>query len=283
MLSTGAIAFAEEGIMPINLDEEVVTTLESTSKITREDVVADEKLTIADDALIFDNSGVKLTKEDVKTGASLTIFKDENGDVLAIIVVDEEKSSFADVDLYGKSDSFGDLINAKNDLALNIAEETEIVNAAGEKAAKEELEGKNLVVFYSMVAMSLPAQTSPTKIVVLETKEVKAVTIAKDKVITEGDVVMLPLREVAEGLDFEVAWDNTLQKVTVGTTAMGVNFSVGENKYNKARMMPTELEKAPELVVSGEFGITYVPMSFFTQLIEAEAKVNEDGSVTINL
>lgn len=291
MLSTGTSIFAAESdIMPISNDEPVVNLLENKSAVSKEMVtVGEEGLEISDDVLLYDNKGEKIEKEEIKKDSQVIVFKSEEK-TIAVILVRENSPSSADLDLYDVSDSFGDLVNAKNDLALHINDEIDITNLDGEKVSKDELAGKNLLVFYTQVALSLPGQTTPEKIIVLGENE-KAdeeektyehtFTVDAEKVRKDGDVVMLPLRSVSEGLGYEVGWSDELQKITVGTVPMGVNFVLGENKYNKSRMTPFTLEKAPEMVIFGDYGVTYVPASFFTEILWAEVVENEDGTVIV--
>ena len=64
---------------------------------------------------------------------------------------------------------------------------------------------------------------------------------------------------------------------------MGVNFTLGENKYYKSKMTPFVLEKAPQMQIFGDYGVTYVPASFFTDVLLAEVTENTDGSVSVKL
>lgn len=304
IIASGMSVFAQENevmlinedeIMLINEEEGVVTSLEKKSSITFEDKTVDENgLELAEDVLLFDNAGKVITAEDIKKDSIVRVFT-EGEKIIAVILIDETVNSMADIDIYNTSEDFGDLINAKNELALNMGETVEIMDLEGNEVSAEELDGKKLIVFYSMMTMSIPAQTTPEKIIVLSSdvveedveedveteEEIEKVSFVLEagKVKKVDDVTMLPLREVAEGLGYEVGWDNDLRSVTVGTVPMGVNFVVGQNAYNKARMMPTELEKAPEIIEN----LTYVPASFFTDIIWADVVEAEDGVVTVTL
>lgn len=302
IIASGMSVFAQENevmlinedeIMLINEEEGVVTSLEKKSSITFEDKTVDENgLELAEDVLLFDNAGKVITAEDIKKDSIVRVFT-EGEKIIAVILIDETVNSMADLDIYNTSEDFGDLINAKNELALNMGETVEIMDLEGNEVSAEELDGKKLIVFYSMMTMSIPAQTTPEKIIVLASEDVEtevseeteeeiekvSFVLEAGKVKKVDNVTMLPLREVAEGLGYEVGWDNDLRSVTVGTVPMGVNFVVGQNAYNKARMMPTELEKAPEIIEN----LTYVPASFFTDIIWADVVETEDGAVTVTL
>ena len=113
-----------------------------------------------------------------------------------------------------------------------------------------------------------------------------ALTVNGNKVdahfIDSEGVTMLPIRVVAEAMGLDVNWDESRQAVSVGTTQMGVFLQIGENKYSKAKMKAAELEKAPELVDIGETSLTYVPVSFFADILEADVTTDETtGSIAI--
>jgi len=60
------------------------------------------------------------------------------------------------------------LLSDDNSLKLNISDNTVIVNANGKDATGTSLEGRDLAVAHSIVTMSIPAQTTPELIVILE-------------------------------------------------------------------------------------------------------------------
>ena len=311
MLTSSLAAFAaEDEIMPIN-EEEIMLIAEDeetmliseegeepaeteeveVSSITFEEVeISKEK----EYALIYDNSGNKLTADDLDENQKALLFKDGEEEI-AVIIVDDEVASAVAIDTFTASETLGEYVDTMNNLALNVADETVIVDTEENALTKEDIDGKKLMVFYTFATMSIPAQTTPEKIVVLadteevtedieeETTEKVTYTVKAESIIKDGDLTTLPLREVSEGLGYEVGWDDTLKKITVGTVPMGVNFVLGVNEYNKSRMMPFTLEKAPELVIFGDFGVTYVPASFFTEVLGGEIAENEDGTITLSI
>jgi hypothetical protein len=60
------------------------------------------------------------------------------------------------------------LISLDNELALTIDHETLIVNQEGELLDASTLPGRELVIFYTSTTKSIPAQTTPYKITVLD-------------------------------------------------------------------------------------------------------------------
>ncbi|MBQ7794601.1 MAG: copper amine oxidase N-terminal domain-containing protein, partial [Clostridia bacterium] len=205
------------------------------------------------------------------------------------IVIDSDVDLIVDADAYYKTDET--YTNAANTLAIT-AEGAEITDVNGE-AYEGELDGKNLVVIYGITTRSLPPIASGAKVIVLgdatpipelDTELPVTAVAAGDKtveIVQRDGVDMVAVREVSEALGLDVAWDNNLKAVTVGTVPMGVNFRVGENAYNKARMTPFELEAAPVLEETAEGGVTYVPVRFFAEVLGCEVTV-ADGVMTLS-
>jgi hypothetical protein len=59
-----------------------------------------------------------------------------------------------------------DLISSDKSLKLNISDKTEIISQDG-KAFEGELANRKLVVLYGVSSKSIPAQTNPSKVIVL--------------------------------------------------------------------------------------------------------------------
>lgn len=151
-------------------------------------------------------------------------------------------------------------------------------------------EGSRILVMADMMTMSIPALVPANRIILLP-EEFEIVEEAPiEKVLVNGEeitvdvapfiekdsVVLLPVRAIAEKLGLEVQWDNNLKAVTVGTVQMGATFNVGLNSYTKARMMPQTLSAAP----IAENERTYVPVDFFTEILEANVTI-ENGVLNI--
>ena len=271
---------------PAAEEPEVVSAGIEAEEVT----VGADGLDIDESVLLYNTAGEKIEAADIKEGSKVIVFTDKDGNTLAAVLTDEENAGSVDLDVYLENGDGDSLISSKRTLVLNIGDETEITDVNGEKVSADELADKTLLVFYTITTRSLPPQTTPEKIIVLDEAEntedntqefEKTYTVAAEDVVDRDGTAMLPLRDVAEALGYEVGWSDLLQRITVGTTPMGVNFVIGVNEYNKARMTPAALEQAPELIVSGDYGVTYVPASFFAEIIEADVQQNADGSVTV--
>ena len=237
------------------------------------------------DTLIFDNTGKEV---ELKKGDKVTAYNYTNKPMFLIyppqynpevIIVETEAMSSVAVDLFNQ-----DLISEEYSLKLNVSEETKFVTASGEKGKVADLAEQHLLVFYSITTMSIPAQTPPTKVVVLdqvahESTEVKPTAELSTEVnqtpeaiqkIIESDfrevegTKMVPLRLIAEELGYKV------QSITNGAIVSkgAVSFTItrGEKMYGYNKAL-RQFDVAPALLEPSK---TYVPVTFVEDLINAE-------------
>lgn len=115
-----------------------------------------------------------VNNEKIDVGAVITGFYDANKPMLMIyppqynaeVVAVSKKEQNIKVDRFDK-----DLVSFDKTLKLNISEDTEVILENG-KPFKGELKNRKLVVIYGPSTRSIPAQTTPTKIIVLFEKAV---------------------------------------------------------------------------------------------------------------
>ena len=200
--------------------------------------------------------------------------------VAVVIAIGLDENIFIKVDRFDS-----DLVSEDGQLKLNIGPDTKIVLQNNE-AFDGDLTNRVLVVLYSVSTRSIPAQTTPEKIIVLFEKAVPPIyhfteedneTLAKaspnitltlnDKAIggpkpfvNENGVFMLPVRVVAEAMGLHVEWLADTRSVQIGGIA---SFTIGKDSYAGNRMSTVELGAAPVLKDS----LTYVPLDFFTEVL----------------
>jgi hypothetical protein len=189
-----------------------------------------------------------------------------------------------DQDSQMKIDRFNDeFVSDDNMLKLNDLSETEIVDEQGVPFTKI-LSGRQLIVFYDASTKSIPAQTNPRKIIVLNRE--KAINemeiVVQGSVIdgppafeTEEGLIMVPIRAIAEALDYEVQWHNDTRKVSIGDFS---EFQIGVNQYTFAKMMPIELASEPVIVNDRSF----VPLSYFTEVLQIQEAYVGEYEIIIN-
>lgn len=228
---------------------------------------ADEALA---NILISDDTYV-VNEAEIKIGATITGYYDANAPMLMIYPqrINAEVVSVQTTDFCIQVDRFNkDLISSDNFLKLNISDETEIILQDG-TPFKGELANRKLVVLYGVSTRSIPAQTTPSKVVVLFEKAVpvtapEAMSILVNNKALEAPaaytndkgVLMVPLRAISEALGYRVVWDSKLKSVMLDKA---ISLSIGQDYYTYMKMAPLQLGTAPELVE----GKTYVPLQFF--------------------
>ncbi len=88
-------------------------------------------------------------------------------------------------------------------------------------------------------------------------------------------IVMIPLRETLEGLGYSVVYKSFEQPVEVTKDKNIYHVSLNENMYSN-KDISTALEVSPEVVND----TTYVPISFFSEILDIYYNINMDGSIT---
>lgn len=290
-----------------DVDGIIKTTTDVNNKDDQNNTV---NLKITDDTLVYDNLGNKKAVSDLTDGSKITVFTGSYEPTPLIlpvqytanvIIINGDKEGNVNADTY-LADEEG-YTNAANTLKIAAADDTKIVDK-DEKEYKGDLDKNDLIVFYSVSTKSIPAQTTPTKVVVLGKNEIalKQIEAAKNATpaptaapettvapeVTEAPQVSYAgLVNVVIGdknVSDVYAKDNTTM-VPLREVAEAAGFTVtwdaenravilndgvyslkiGENSYVKGKMMPLTLSAAPEIVND----LTYVPAEFFAEVTES--------------
>lgn len=104
----------------------------------------------------------------------------------------------------------------------------------------------------------------------------KEMTLHKKIYITEKEVVMIPLRPIAEALGYTVTWNDEDQSVELSKEAQWARLKLGEDNYSFAKML-VKLGTAPEI----KDGSTYVPLDFAVKILKAHVTVSDNGIIAI--
>lgn len=290
-----------------DVDGIIKTTTDVNNKDDQNNTV---NLKITDDTLVYDNLGNKKALSDLTDGSKITVFTGSYEPTplilpvqytANIIIINGDKEGNVNADTY-LADEEG-YTNAANTLNIAAADDTKIVDK-DEKEYKGDLDKNDLIVFYGASTKSIPAQTTPTKVVVLGENEIalKQIEAAKNATpaptaapettvapeVTEAPQVSYAgLVNVVIGdknVSDVYAKDNTTM-VPLREVAEAAGFTVtwdaenravilndgvyslkiGENSYVKGKMMPLTLSAAPEIVND----LTYVPAEFFAEVTES--------------
>lgn len=295
----------------VKTDSDVDGIIKTTTDVNNKD---DQNNTVnlmtTDDTLVYDNLGNKKALSDLTDGSKITVFTGSYEPTPLIlpvqytanvIIINGDKEGNVNTDTY-LADEEG-YTNAANTLNIAAADDTKIVDK-NEKEYKGDLDKNDLIVFYGASTKSIPAQTTPTKVVVLGKNEIalKQIEAAKNATpaptaspettvapeVTEAPQVSYAgLVNVVIGdknVSDVYAKDNTTM-VPLREVAEAAGFTVtwdaenravilndgvyslkiGENSYVKGKMMPLTLSAAPEIVND----LTYVPAEFFAEVTES--------------
>lgn len=290
-----------------DVDGIIKTTTDVNNKDDQNNTV---NLKITDDTLVYDNLGNKKALSDLTDGSKITVFTGSYEPTPLIlpvqytanvIIINGDKEGNVNADTY-LADEEG-YTNAANTLKIATADDTKIVDK-DEKEYKGDLDKNDLIVFYGVSTKSIPAQTTPTKVVVLGKNEIALKQIEAAKNATPAptaapETTVAPEATEAPQVSYAglvnvvigdknvsdvYAKDNTtmvpLREVAEATgftvtwdaenRAVILNdgvysLKIGENSYVKGKMMPLTLSAAPEIVND----LTYVPAEFFAEVTES--------------
>lgn len=224
---------------------------------------------VTDEVLLLNSSTTEeLEKAAMEKGLHVEVYYDKNKPMpliypatitpKVIVVQDKEIGQV-------KLSKFDDnLISLDHELKLNLSEDTVLLNEQGERIKEDELHGKELIVFYTFSTKSIPAQTSPKKIIALDYANEPGMKIEQlineDHYIKEG-TKMIPVRKVAEHLGCSVEWDQESSRVIVSKQNQSFTISIGEKAYGYNRSI-RYFDVTPEMLN----GRTYVPVEFLQLL-----------------
>ncbi len=267
-------------------------------------ILLDSNTFITDSENAIQTSDIK-EKDLIKVYYINNLNKEENKDITASVLVKTIKDNPNSVFVGIFDETF---LSLDKSLIINVSDETPIFDKEGNKF-EGEITNKVLVVYSKIQTMSIPPQTPPEKIVVLEDMKTQLDTnkpsepmeeekplptpsrpeieydfnkisnaklLVNNKAIEnesayvdENKIVMVPLRPIAEALGFDVKWDSATRQIRLGT---GIVMTIDENSYTIGKMVPMKLDSAPVL----RNGKTYVPIKFFEEVIETNLEYTND-------
>lgn len=278
LLLGGTAAFAEEVPTAISEQQEA-TFMQVTGKVgaieqrgdltyyMNEDAQNPFYVTVRNSEHVYDAKGNPITLQE---GDAFTAFIYANQPMILIYppqytataIVKTSNDGMVETGTFNK-----ELVNENNSLKLNVSADTRIVNEAGEQLST--FTGGDALVFYTASTRSIPAQTTPSKIIVFHDEQ-PAVETAEDKLdaVVGADVKivngtkMVPLRLVAEHFGYKV--ESTGKGAIVSKGAPSYTITRGELTYGYNRALSTFTE-APALLEKNK---TYVEYDFALQLID---------------
>lgn len=127
-----------------------------------------------------------------------------------------------------------DLLNEKDLLQLNMAESTNILTTLGTRSilGADDVKGKDAVVFYDVTTRSIPAQTTPSFVLLLEERE--AVTEETETAVDTKSAEapeMVALRDAAEAKGYSVKWQGKTAPVVLEKDGVTAQITLGSTTY----------------------------------------------------
>ena len=196
------------------------------------------------------------------------------------------------------------LINTDKSFAFLIDGNTEIILANGDDFSDGDIEGRRLVVIYSISTRSIPELATATKVIVLyedavplpgedltdtdltdneidasgwpiavDGKQIEAPAAFQ----TENGFVMVPLRAIAEALGYTVQWSATARSVTLNGTVV---IRIGSTSYKPSAVEYKVISGAPAPVLVNSS--TYVPLQFFREVLGMPNAFAAEGVIEVH-
>ncbi|QEY21795.1 hypothetical protein D0S48_14555 [Psychrobacillus sp. AK 1817] len=229
-------------------NKEVTLTVETNEKEPQISILVLNK-----DVIALNSASTKaISIESFKKGMKIDAYYDKNKPMILIypprispeiIVAHEEKSGLVKVSKFDEQ-----FVSLDKELKLQITNKTELVDEKGKKISKNDLTNKELIVFYSSPKNNQKL-TTPSKIIALEyiepvQKELNKI-IENDHLIQNG-VKMIPIREVAQYLGYEVMSHPKRNSVYLKLGNSSFSITRGELKYGYNRSI-REFQETPVL------------------------------------
>lgn len=179
-----------------------------------------------------------------------------------IMISSEDTKNFVKHSYFDES-----LTSIDNDLKLNISDSSVLIDKHGKSVDIEKLKNKDLVVVYDVSTKSIPAQTNPKQVIMLEkdADEMPVKDEALEKIIDSGymanGVNMIPLKQVADHFGYETAWDNATKTAILRKENSSFTVTIGQQMYGYNKSLQ-KFEVSPEI----KDARTYVPESILELL-----------------
>lgn len=109
-------------------------------------------------------------------------------------------------------------------------------------------------------------------------EEINGAVVKGVEVKEINGVKMIPLRLVGEGLGYSVNWNDENRSIELIKGAQYIKMAIDKDSYAFSRRSGEPLGAAPTLV---DDSVTYVPLSFITEIIGGYYNIEADGTYKI--
>jgi len=160
-------------------------------------------------------------------------------------------------------------------------------------------EGDAILAWFEIATMSIPSMANPTKVMLISKEFLnessqqaqvvptvisingEKLDLGNKKIELINGNVMVPLRDTAQKLGFEVTWNQEEQSVYLDDGTVNTRLYIGKDSYYKASTRalgltaPFNYGTAPTVID----GSTYVPVQLFSLLYSNDNTVKINGEV----
>lgn len=253
-------------------------------------------------------TGLPSSAKDLKVGDSIFVYYSaamtrslppQSSAVAVVTGVEKDKTIpqlMTVKELSKVSDKSIRFLNTDEDMFVTLLKENPITPFKTKQIVniKDIQPGSKVFVWFDIVLMSYPGQTTATKTVFVgnETTETKAPTtptkvvidnvaldLGKLKVIEKNGKYLVPLKAVSKALGFNLKWDAKTQSASIDDGSVKTTITVGKDAYYKASSKAIGLTNnfsygAAPVIINGSL---YVPTDLFKLLYSNEAAVKVSG------
>ncbi len=198
---------------------------EGVSVVTMDNEQGGLRFAVASNTIIVNREdGSYMTADQLEEGMAVSVVYDMNSPMgmslppylgnVAAVVANADAGSF----VVGKFDN--ELTDMKNMLKLNIDNATtSIQNMQGSRIrlTDADVKGQDALVFYDMMTMSLPAQTTPSFVLILGEQTAPATSV--------------PLRETAEANGFSVKWQGKAKPILLEKDGISMELMLDDATF----------------------------------------------------
>lgn len=254
-------------------------------------------------------TGLPSSAKDLKVGDSIFVYYSaamtrslppQSSAVAVVTGVEKDKTIpqlMTVKELSNVSDKSIRFLNTDEDMFVTLLKENPITPFKTKQIVniKDVQPGSKVFVWFDIVLMSYPGQTTATKTVFVgnEITETKAPTktptkvvidnvtldLGKLKIVEKNGKYLVPLKAVSKALGFNLKWDAKAQSASIDDGSVKTTITVGRDAYYKASSKAIGLTNnfsygaAPEIIN----GSMYVPTDLFKLLYSNEAAVKVSG------
>lgn len=141
------------------------------------------------------------------------------------------------------------------------------------------LENENIIIYFDEYEIA-PGSEGIIEFQIPK-KGISNYYMSKDQYYTKTlyNLKMIELNRVAKWFGYTLVWDGLERKVYISRNKQLITtITIGYNGYNKGRLAIRSLETAPEIYKDR----TYVPISFFEEILDQSYSVDQYGTVTFS-